>query len=188
MENDYLWLKHELDVTRQSQHELQELMFNDSMTTKGGQLTKGIRTGLLTQNDDDNNDNNNNQLGMSSLYGYESWDWLGCFEWILSLRNGKFSRYSRALFTSLKQGNIDGLMLSTLTENDINSMGITDFNHRFELIQDIKKLVNIDTAAIPDNDDGNNLKAFQKIDEIQEMEGDIFKMNTFENIEGGIYV
>ena len=197
LEHENLWLKHELETSQKSQTELSELMFNintDNQSSFNYASLSPSRCPSITGNIRDNDVS----LNMNDI---KQWDWLNIYQWINSLRNGKFIKYNHSLSISLRQENVDGLMLITLNQNDLYRLGINNHNDCSLLMDDIRSLLNnnnlnnrkydkYDDANDNDNDfdpfDLNQFRDVLNVAIVNDIEGDLFS-NTFE-IEGGILV
>lgn len=195
LEHENLWLKHELETSQKSQTELSELMFNintdnHSSFNYASHSLSPSRCPSIAGHRDNNYDVS---LNMND-HDIKEWDWLNIYQWINSLRNGKFIKYNHALSISLRQENVDGLMLMTLNQNDLYRLGINNHNDCVLLMDDIHHLLNnhnndnIDDGNDDDFDpfDLNQFRDVLNVAMVNDIEGDLFS-NTFE-IEGGILV
>ncbi len=57
------------------------------------------------------------------------------------VRDNRFSIYNEGLSISLKQENINGIILSKMNKNDLFRIGITDYHDQILLLEDIKQLI-----------------------------------------------
>ena len=79
---------------------------------------------------------------------YKSWDHEQILFWILSLDDGRFTKYEKKLESQLGEEEISGEDLVDVNENDVTRWGINKFSDKKYLIKSIKQLIN--------NKSGNN--------------------------------
>eukprot|EP01084_Bolivina_argentea_P161147 280559_1 len=92
--------------------------------------------------------NNNNYIDKS----YRTWDWNDITNWIIHLKNGEYSMYEDALRVNLQNDKTTGKNLKKIDKGDLEKYGISGFDHRFELLDEIQALRDIN---IPPDDEGN---------------------------------
>merc|ERR1719229_1955796 len=69
------------------------------------------------------------------------WDWEDVLMWILSLENGRYTKYEEVLRHSLMEEGVKGEYLSKVDAADVKGWGIKSFLDKKDLCRHIENLV-----------------------------------------------
>ena len=86
----------------------------------------------------------NEELKMRNIdvQNYRTWNWKQILLWILSLDDGRYSKYEDELRKNLANEEIGGEDLFEVNEADIKGWGVNNFKDKKNLSKRIKELVN----------------------------------------------
>eukprot|EP01084_Bolivina_argentea_P195152 334861_1 len=89
---------------------------------------------------------------------YEQWNHDEILMWIMSLDNGRFTKYEQKLKQSLAEEDVSGVNLQEVDVADIKGWGVVNFNDKKYLMRQIQQLVQNVVKKVNDmNNEGNNV-------------------------------
>ena len=91
---------------------------------------------------------------------YKEWGTQDIITWILSLENGRYTKYKSKLEQSLNEEQVKGIHLESVDAIDVKGWGVVEFGDKKSLMKEIK-------ALMKQNNNDNNVDIVADIEGVQ---------------------